>query len=58
MVLPMAAVPLEIVMETSGILQRCASSTSAPAADGVKVAAAAPMSLWATKETVGCAAFA
>src|SRR5258708_9609060 len=56
MVLPMGAVPLAIVIETNGILQRCASSTSAAAADGVKVVAAAPISSWATNETVGCAA--
>src|SRR5579863_5244857 len=54
-VLPIAAVPLEIVIEASGILQRCASSTSAPAADGVSVLAASPRSRWATKVTVGCA---
>src|SRR5258708_39094858 len=56
MVLPMGAVPLAIVIETNGILQRCASSTSAAAADGVKVVAAAPISSWATNETGGCAA--
>jgi hypothetical protein len=54
-VLPRAAFPLASVIETSGILQRSASSTSAAAAAGVKVVAAAPMSRWATKETVGCA---
>jgi hypothetical protein len=44
MALPVVAVPLEIVIEASGILQRWASSTSALAAAGVSVLAASPRS--------------
>jgi hypothetical protein len=55
MVLPSGAVPRSIVIDTSGIRQRCASSISPAAADGSSVVAAALRSLWATNVTVGCA---